>query len=91
MTIENKSITIKIATIFLVISILLTCIIDVTNSYSSIMNRIQALEQAHDSYKQTFEQIVEKQGNNDIALAQIQTQLSGIQTILSEVKSKLFR
>lgn len=87
MSIEDKVITVKIVTIIAIIG----AIFSATMIYSSLVNRITSIEEAQASNKKISSDITTKINSNDIALAQIQTSLAGIQATLTEVKSKLYR
>lgn len=60
-------------------------------AYANLVNRVTQMEAEQELCNKVVQQLIEKTNSNDIALAQIQTQLSSIQSTLTEVKTKLFR
>lgn len=88
-TIKDQIINIKVGTLIAVMVVCISFLIGIGISYEKIQARLRHLDGKTDLYSERFTALENRVDSNDIKFAEIQKDLSSIETILIEVKQKI--
>ena len=88
-TSKDQIINIKVGTLIAVMVVCISFLIGIGISYEKIQARLRHLDGKTDLYSERFTALENRVDSNDIKFAEIQKDLSSIETILIEVKQKI--
>lgn len=88
-TVKDHILKIKLGTVVVMVTTLISLIFGMGIGYEKIQARLRHLDAKTDLYSTRFDSLEKRVDSNDIKFAEIQKDLSAIESILLELKNRL--